>query len=142
VPERVAHALAAPAAETKRVKLAVSLRTESGFVCNATLRPRARRPYALFLNAEARADRRTGRVTLSITPVSPKRAVPTPRDLTLALREADALTSWASLPPGKREHIIGYIERAAHDATRSKRIAQAVEVTEKRRERQLARRGG
>jgi hypothetical protein len=49
---------------------------------------------------------------------------------------------WASLPAGKREHIIAYIEQAVHDVTRSKRIAQALEIPEKRRERRLERRGG
>jgi uncharacterized protein YdeI (YjbR/CyaY-like superfamily) len=57
-----------------------------------------------------------------------------PEDLASALEEATARAGWESLPPGKREHILAWIEQAAHEATRVKRIALAVEKAEERRE--------
>jgi hypothetical protein len=46
----------------------------------------------------------------------------------------------AGAPPGKREHILQWIEEAAFEATRTKRIALAVEKALERAERNLLRR--
>jgi hypothetical protein len=60
---------------------------------------------------------------------------PMPDDLNRALRDEDALAAFRDLPPGKQNHIIEWIERAAREATREMRVAMAVEVALKRRAR-------
>jgi uncharacterized protein YdeI (YjbR/CyaY-like superfamily) len=77
-------------------------------------------------------------VTIDARPIPADREVSIPADLADALREADVEEAWASFPPGKREHILHWIEAAVHESTRVKRIAKAIEVTQKRREKSLA----
>ena len=55
------------------------------------------------------------------------REVPIPPDLREALVDAGVLAAWEAMPPGKREHILKWVDAAAHDATRAKRIARSVE---------------
>lgn len=42
------------------------------------------------------------------------------------------------MPPGKREHILDWIEEAVHERTRESRIQKTIEVTHARRERARA----
>jgi hypothetical protein len=122
-----------------RGRVPVAVRVGNGFPFHATFRPTGDGRHQLFLNADARAGARIGeRVDIEANPVSADREVPIPGDLVDALREADVLEAWSSFPPGKREHILRWIEEAVHEETRIKRIAKAIEVTEKRRERRLS----
>ena len=61
--------------------------------------------------------------------------LPLPRDLALALREVDALESFSGLPVGKQNHVILWIEEAARPQTREKRVATAIQVALRARER-------
>jgi uncharacterized protein YdeI (YjbR/CyaY-like superfamily) len=85
----------------------------------------------LFLNAEVRAAAGLAlgaRVRLEVT-VDPElrtRDVPIPPDLREALQEEGVLAAWEGMPPGKREHILRWIEQAAHESTREKRVTRAV----------------
>jgi uncharacterized protein YdeI (YjbR/CyaY-like superfamily) len=72
--------------------------------------------------------------------VTRSREVVIPDDLTAALREEDVLEAWESLPPGKREHILRWIEEAVHETTREKRIGRAVQEALARREKEIDRR--
>jgi hypothetical protein len=49
------------------------------------------------------------------------------------------LGAWGALPPGKREHIVRWIEEAAHETTREKRLARAVEEALAREEKRIDR---
>jgi hypothetical protein len=73
------------------------------------------------------------RVELSV-PENPP-ALLLPSDLAQALREADLQESFAGLPAGKQNHIILWIEEAARPQTCEKRVAMAVEVAFRARER-------
>jgi hypothetical protein len=122
-----------------RGRVPVSVQVDGGFPFHATFRPTGSGRHRLFLNAEARSGAKVGtRLVIEARPVPADREVPVPPDLRDALREADVLETWASFPPGKREHILRWIEEAVHEATRVKRIAKAIEVTEKRREKRLS----
>jgi hypothetical protein len=55
------------------------------------------------------------------------REVPIPPDLRESLVDAGVLAAWEAMPPGKREHILKWVESAAHEATREKRLARSVE---------------
>jgi hypothetical protein len=131
--------LAVTRAVGARGRVPVAVRVGKGFPFHATFRPTGDGRHQLFLNAEARAGAKIGaRVEIEAKPVSANREVPIPPDLAKALHEADVLEAWSSFPPGKREHILRWIEEAVHEETRIKRIAKAIEVTEKRRERRLS----
>jgi hypothetical protein len=58
-----------------------------------------------------------------------------PADLALALKEVDLQASFGGLPAGKQNHIILWIEEAARPETREKRVARAIEVAFRARER-------
>jgi uncharacterized protein YdeI (YjbR/CyaY-like superfamily) len=49
------------------------------------------------------------------------------------------LAAWTSLPPGKREHILRWIEKAVHETTRQKRVVRAVEEALARHEKLIDR---
>jgi hypothetical protein len=66
--------------------------------------------------------------------------VPLPPDLRGALSDAGVLDAWAGMPPGKREHILSWVEKAVHEATREKRIARSVEEALKVHEKRVDRR--
>jgi hypothetical protein len=57
-----------------------------------------------------------------------RRAEPTPPDLVRALRENGAIEAFERFPPGRRSHIVRWIEEAVGERTREKRIVKAVEV--------------
>jgi hypothetical protein len=58
-----------------------------------------------------------------------------PRELATALRENDLQETFTAFPVGKQNHIIFWIQAAAHPETRERRIAQTVEVAFRARER-------
>jgi hypothetical protein len=122
-----------------RGRVPVAVRVEGGFPFHATFRPTGGGGHRLFLNTEARGGAKVGaRVAIEARPVAADREVPIPTDLTDALREADVAEAWSSFPPGKREHILKWIEDAVHEETRRKRIVKAIEVTQKRREKRIS----
>lgn len=51
---------------------------------------------------------------------------PMPADVKAALKAGGVVTDYAGRPAYQRNHYIGWIARAASDATRSRRIAQMV----------------
>src|SRR5215471_18129750 len=67
------------------------------------------------------------------------REVPIPPDLREALDDAGVLAAWEGMPPGKREHILKWVEAAVHEATREKRIARSVEEALRAHEKQMDR---
>jgi bacteriocin resistance YdeI/OmpD-like protein/uncharacterized protein DUF1905 len=108
----------------------------------STLVPAGGGKHRIFLNGETRraagvdvGDDVAVEVVVDFAP----REVPIPDDLARALREEGVLADWESLPPGKREHILDWIEEAVHDATREKRIARAVEEAWAKREKRIDR---
>jgi hypothetical protein len=119
----------------KRGRVPVAVTVNGGFPFNATLMPRGDGGHRLFLNAEARAGASVGdRVKVALCAARADREVPIPTDLASALREEDLLDTWNSFPPGKREHIIKWLDDAVQDATREKRIVKTIEVAHARRE--------
>lgn len=107
-----------------------------------TLMPRGGGRHFLNVNGETRRAARIepgDRVRVVVQPDFGPREVPIPMDLALALREEDVSADWDSLPPGKREHIVKWIEQAVHDTTRAKRVALAVESARVRREKRIDR---
>jgi uncharacterized protein YdeI (YjbR/CyaY-like superfamily) len=78
------------------------------------------------LSIELRVEERTREVLI-------------PEDLEAALRDEGVLAAWESLPPGKREHILKWIDEAVHEPTREKRVARAVQEARARHERNVDR---
>ncbi len=64
-----------------------------------------------------------------------------PPDLRGALDDAGVLATWEGMPPGKREHILAWVEKAVQETTRAKRIARSVEEALKVHERKVDRGG-
>jgi hypothetical protein len=128
VPERVDEAIGV------RGRVSVAARVAGGVEFHGTLMPRGQGRHRLMVNAQARAGARAGELTVTIRVESARREVVIPRDLAAALDEARARAAWESLPPGKREHILAWIDEASREPTRVKRIALAVEKAEERRE--------
>jgi uncharacterized protein YdeI (YjbR/CyaY-like superfamily) len=61
---------------------------------------------------------------------------PVPDDLVHALREEGALAAFRRFPVGKQNHILRWIDEAAKEATRLKRVRVTVEVALRAREKQ------
>ncbi len=77
---------------------------------------------------------RTGdRIQVRVT-VLDRADVAIPEDLMVALRAEGVQEAFKLLPPGKQNFIIRRIDDAAKPQTREKRIQQAVEAAQKRRE--------
>jgi uncharacterized protein YdeI (YjbR/CyaY-like superfamily) len=93
----------------------------------------------MLLNNEVRGGARGGSIDIEIRVEKREREVAIPEDLEAALRDEGVLGAWESLPPGKREHILKYIDAAVHEPTREKRIGQAVQVALARHERNVDR---
>lgn len=122
-----------PAALSKtlgRARVPVVARVERGSEFRATLQPAGGGRHRLFLNATIRAEagvKPGDRVRIRVRVDRAPREVPIPPDLTEALRDEGVLAAWESMPPGKREHILRWVEQAVHEATRAKRITRCVE---------------
>ena len=109
----------------------------------ASLVPMGGGRHRLQLNARTRGELEIGpgdqvRVAL-VVPEKPP-VLPLPADFALALREVDLQRTFAGFPAGKQNHIILWIEEAARPQTREKRIAKAIEVAFRARERASERR--
>jgi hypothetical protein len=108
----------------------------------ASLVPRGGGRHRLFLNGEVRkaAGAVVGdRLAIEVRVDARRREVAVPEDLAEALREESVLEDWESLPPGKREHILRWIEQAVHEDTRAKRVVRAVEEALAKHEKRIDR---
>jgi len=108
----------------------------------ASLVPMGGGRHRLQLNARTRGELEIqpgDRVRVALLVPEKPPAPHIPADLALALREVDLQESFASLPVGKQNHIILWIEEAARPQTREKRVAMAIEVAFRTRERAFER---
>ena len=104
----------------------------------ASLVPMGGGRHRLQLNGRTREELNIGpgdrvRVVLLVPEKPP--VFPLPSELAVALREADLQESFARFPVGKQNHIILWIEEAVRPQTRTKRVAKAIEVAFRARER-------
>lgn len=134
-----------PAAVSKAIgrgKAPVEARIGRGEPFRGTFMPAGGGRHRLFVSKATRlsAGIEPGdRVRITAVVDDGRREVPIPPDLREALVDADVLGSWEEMPPGKREHILGWVEKAVHEATREKRIARSVEEALKVHERKVDR---
>jgi hypothetical protein len=126
-----------------RARVPVEVRVEGGAPFRATLIPAGGGRHRVFFNGKVRAaaglsvgDRAAVQVRVDRGP----REVPIPPDLADALREQGVLQAWESMPPGKREHILHWVEAAVHETTRQKRIVRSVEEALREHEQRIDRR--
>ncbi|HEX3346086.1 MAG TPA: YdeI/OmpD-associated family protein, partial [Polyangiaceae bacterium] len=93
---------------------------------------------AVAANAAARtaARRRPGKASAPAARVE----IAIPPDLAEALDDERMRPAWDSLPPGLRAYLLKRIDEAVHEATRTKRIAAAVEEALARHEKRVDRR--
>ncbi len=136
VPARVSKAIGV------RGRIPVVARVGRAPEYRGTLMPRGGGRHSLGANGETRRAARIepgDSVRVVVEPDFGPREVPIPPDLAFALREQDVTADWESFPPGKREHILHWIDKAVHETTRAKRIAVAVEVSVARREKRTDR---
>jgi hypothetical protein len=140
VPAAVSRALG-------RSKVPVEARIGRGPAFRGTFMPAGGGRHSLFVSKAVRqaAGVEAGqRVRVTAIVGGAEREVPIPPDLREALHDAGVLDAWESMPPGKREHILGWVEAAVHEATRNKRIERSVEEALRRHEKGVDRgaRGG
>jgi hypothetical protein len=137
------YAVIVPAAVSRAIgvrgNVSVLVRANGGAPYHSTLMPRGGGRHCMFLGRSARGGASTGNIDIEIRVEKREREVAIPEDLEAALRDEGVLGAWESLPPGKREHILKYIDGAIHEPTREKRIGQAVEVALARHERNVDR---
>jgi hypothetical protein len=97
-----------------------------------TLVPRGGGLHRLMLNGEVRAAAGVGegdRVRVELRVDAEPREIPIPEDLAYALREEGVLETFQGFAPGRRYHILRWVEAAVHETTRDKRVARVVEVS-------------
>jgi hypothetical protein len=108
----------------------------------ATLIPRGGGRHRIWLNGEVRSAARIvrgDRVSIELCVDKEPRGGPTPEDLAEALREEGVFDMFESFAPGKRMHIVRWLDDAVHETTRAKRIARVVEVALAEREKRIDR---
>lgn len=134
-----------PAAVSRAIgrgKAPVEARIGRGPPFRGTFMPAGGGRHRLFVSKATRqaAGVEPGdRVRISATVDRGPREVPIPPDLRQALGDAGVLETWEAMPPGKREHILQWVEKAVQDETREKRIVRSVEEALKVHERKLDR---
>ena len=138
--------VAIPAAVSKTIgrrgNVAVVAVVNGRVEVRASITPTGGGRHRLRLNADARdtAGAVLGRrVAVELRVDESPSAVPLPADLVRALREGDVLGSFRSFPPGKQSHIVLWIEKAAREKTRAKRVTQSVEFALEAKERRADR---
>lgn len=125
-----------------RAKAPVEARIGRGAPFRGTFMPAGGGRHRLFVSKATRhaAGVEAGdRVRITAVVDDGRREVPIPPDLRDALGDAGVLGAWEEMPPGKREHILGWIEKAVHEETRRKRIARSVEEALKVHEKKVDR---
>ncbi len=86
--------------------------------------------HRLRLNAatrEAVEARLGGRLSLRLQVDDDPVAEPVPSDLARALKDVDALDAFRRMPVGRQNHILRWLDSAAKEATREKRVGQIVD---------------
>ena len=123
IPVRVSRALGAGrVAVVAEVKGAEPLRT--------MLNPRGGGRHALYLNGTIRrqAGATVGaKVTITLRLDEAPLVRATPDDLARALDDEGVRKAWDGMPRSNKNEIVRWIDAAAHDDTRARRIAKAVE---------------
>jgi hypothetical protein len=135
VPAKVSRAIGV------RGRVPAEVRLGRAFSVRATLIPTGSGRHSIRFNTRTREEAGATlgkRIAVVIRVDDGKRDVPIPDDLARVLHDEELGETWASMPPGKREHILDWIERAVHERTRESRIAKTIEVTHALRERRLA----
>src|SRR5579884_741895 len=123
VPAAVSRALG-------RGKAPVEARIGRGEPFRGTFMPAGGGRHRLFVSKAAReaAGAKPGdRVRIAAVVDRGPREVPIPPDLHEALVDAGVLGAWEGMPPGKREHILNWVDSAVHETTRETRIRRSVE---------------
>jgi hypothetical protein len=136
IPERVSKAIGV------RGRVPAIVRFGRAGEFRGTLMPRGGGRHAVSVNGEVRRAAGVApgdRVRVVVEPDFGPREVPIPEDLARGLRDDEVLADWESLPPGKREHIVKWIEQAVHETTREKRVLRAIEEAHARREKRIDR---
>jgi hypothetical protein len=95
--------------------------------------------HYIRIKAKVRKETKTktgNRVRVRFT-VLDRADVTIPTDLVKALRAEGVADDFKSLPPGKQNFIVRWIDDAAKPETRDKRIQDAVEAAHRRREKRI-----
>ena len=132
IPERVSTAIG------RRGPVPIVATLNRSVEIQASLVPVGGGRHRLQLNARTRAGLQVKsgdriRVALVVPEKAPR--LPVPDDLGQALEEVDLQHTFDSLPVGKQNHIILWIEEAVRQQTRNKRIKTTIQVVFRARER-------
>jgi len=136
VPERICRALAAEGPTP------VVLTINGGSPRKTTMTPRKPSGYRVHIHGELRREAGVtagDAVRVTVARDTDPSGVPLPPDLADALREADALEAFRAFGPSHQRELVGWMEKAAREATRSKRIARVVERACEKREQRIDR---
>jgi hypothetical protein len=132
IPERVSKAIG------RRGPVPIVAELNGTVEIQASLVPMGGGRHWLQLNTRTRSELEIEpgdpvRVALAVPKKPP--VLPMPAALSAALKEADLADTFASMPVGKQNHIISWIEEAVRPETREKRVATTIEVAFRARER-------
>jgi hypothetical protein len=110
--------------------------TVNGHEFRTNMMPRADGRHRVFLNGDVRAAAGVGdgdRVTVELDHDARPPDLPIPTDFLAALRAVeDAEAGFRAMPPGMRRDAVRSIESARRPETRSRRVAQLVEIARQR----------
>jgi uncharacterized protein YdeI (YjbR/CyaY-like superfamily) len=115
---------------------ASALREEGALDGFHALNPAKRRELLRWVTAAVHPTTREDRIARAVREAVAQRQRDEPRsrgevlipeDLAEALREEGVLPDWETMPPGRRAQMVRWIEDAAQEATRLKRIGRAVQ---------------
>jgi hypothetical protein len=132
IPERISSAI------ERRGPVPIVATLNNTVELQASMVPMGGGRHWLQLNARRREELGIApgdrvRVALVVPEKAP--VLPMPTDVAAAFEEVDLLETFARFPAGKQNHILLWIEEAARPQTRERRIAMAIEVTFRARER-------
>ncbi len=148
VPLRVSRAFAADIeahAGAGRLPVVATVGGGAPFIC--TLVPRGGGAHKIFLNGEVRKEAGAAlgaRVAITVRVDREPRGGETPGDVARALREAGLLAAFERYAPGKRQHIIDWVDKVQSEEARERRIVKVVEsvaASEEKRADRAAKRG-
>ena len=134
VPQRITKALG------KKGPIPVLAKVPGAAEFLVSLVPAGNGRHVLRLNTKTRKAANLDEgdlVKVQITVPSAPIEVPFPADLREELKTENVFEAFKALPVGKQNHIIQWIEQAAQDKTRQKRIQMAIEVAYRKRERSV-----
>ena len=136
VPERISTAIG------KRGPIPVTATVNNLVEFTASLSPAGGGRHRLRLNTHVReeAGAKPGdAVKVRLEVLAQPQMVAIPNDFKSALRAEGVLEFFETFAPGKKNHIIGWIDEAARPETREKRIQYTIEVTHMRQDKRTAR---